>query len=211
MAANASDNISCILLGEPFFFRQEDWIPSPTSFTLNTVVGKTYDSTNDDGRQLWQDVTERISRAIIPAAGPSTFQIRDHPGFASPVAVRPRIGQGSFRVLITEAYNRRCAMTGERTLPALEAAHIRPYSEYQDHALSNGLLLRSDLHRLFDQGYVTLDPKQRTILVSERIKSEFENGREYYRLHGQALTLPADPSVRPLEENLQYHAEHVFR
>ena len=73
----------------------------------------------------------------------------------------PRLGQGAFRVLVTDAYRRRCTISNERTLPVLEAAHIRPYADNGPHQLSNGLLLRSDLHRLFDLGYFTVDPDRR--------------------------------------------------
>ena len=51
---------------------------------------------------------------------------------------------------MTDAYERRCAVTGEKTLPVLEAAHIRPYALLGPHRVNNGLLLRSDLHKLFD-------------------------------------------------------------
>ncbi|OCN02834.1 hypothetical protein A7X67_02970 [Clostridium sp. W14A] len=50
------------------------------------------------------------------------------PKYAESVTMH-RLGQGTFRVIVTEAYQRRCAFTGERTLPVLEAAHIKPYSE----------------------------------------------------------------------------------
>jgi putative restriction endonuclease len=113
--------------------------------------------------------------------------------------------------LVTDAYRYRCAMTSERTLPVLEAAHIRPFAAGGEHALSNGLLLRSDLHTLFDLGYVTVDPKDKTILVSDRIKSEFENGREYYKLRGERLVLPENPLAIPSIESLTFHAENVFR
>jgi HNH endonuclease len=63
--------------------------------------------------------------------------------------VKPRLGQSSFRVLVTDAYKRRCAITGENTLVALEAAHIVPYSKDGSHEIRNGLLLRADFHRLF--------------------------------------------------------------
>jgi putative restriction endonuclease len=102
-------------------------------------------------------------------------------------------------------------MTSERTLPVLEAAHIRPFAAGGEHALSNGLLLRSDLHTLFDLGYVTVDPKEKKILVSDRIKAEFENGREYYKLRGEKLVLPENPLAIPSVESLTYHAQHVFR
>jgi putative restriction endonuclease len=102
-------------------------------------------------------------------------------------------------------------MTSERTLPVLEAAHIRPFAKGGEHALSNGLLLRIDLHKLFDLGYVTVDPKEKRILVSDRIKAEFENGREYYKLRGRELDLPRNQLAIPSVDSLVYHAEHVFK
>ena len=112
---------------------------------------------------------------------------------------------------VIEAYSRKCAITGERTLPVLEAGHIKPYSLVQRHEVSNGLLLRSDLHRLFDGGYLTIDPSNRQVVVSDRIKEEFQNGKEYYRLEGQVLREPDQAWARPSAENLEYHACMVFQ
>ena len=119
----------------------------------------------------------------------------DRARFGEPVLIFPRLGQGSFRVLVTDAYERRCAVTNEKTLPALDAAHIKPYSESGEHLVSNGILLRRDLHALFDQGYVTINPSMK-FEVSRKIKEEFENGRDYYRLDGrQYIVLPVNPST----------------
>ena len=93
----------------------------------------------------------------------------------------------------------------------LEAAHIKPYSLVGRHELTNGLLLRSDIHILFDKGYLTVDPTDSRIAVSERIREEFENGRDYYKLDGQTLREPNEPWARPSSENLEYHAYKVFR
>lgn len=71
---------------------------------------------------------------------------QDQARFGEPFLIRPRLGQGAFRVLVTDLYRRRCAVTRERTLPALEAAHIRPYGSGGAHEASNGLLLRRDIH-----------------------------------------------------------------
>jgi putative restriction endonuclease len=105
---------------------------------------------------------------------------------------------------VIEAYERRCVVTGERTLPALEAAHIVPVTEHGTHELSNGLLLRRDLHALFDQHYVTVTP-DKTVLVSKRIREEFENGREYYALHGKRIRGPRldvnAPSIAALKRH----------
>lgn len=122
----------------------------------------------------------------------------------------PRLGQGSFRVVVTDLYERRCAVTGERTLPVLQAAHIRPYGADGPHEPRNGLLLRSDLHTLFDRGYVTVTPQLR-FEVSRRIREEFENGRDYYALDGQAIRPPVRSDLAPAREYLDWHASNVFR
>ena len=76
------------------------------------------------------------------------------------------------------AYERRCALTRERTLPILDAAHIRAYAAGDDHEIKNGLLLRTDIHRLFDLGYVTVSTDG-LFEVGKRLKDDFENGKHY--------------------------------
>jgi putative restriction endonuclease len=131
--------------------------------------------------------------------------------FGSQYLARTRLGQGAFRVLVIDAYQRRCAVTGEKTLPVLEAAHIKPYASQGPHQVSNGLLLRSDLHKLFDVGYLTVTPEFK-LEVSPRLREEWQNGREYYAHHGEALGfIPADPVNRPNTEFLRWHNEVVFK
>ncbi len=102
-----------------------------------------------------------------------------------------------------------CAVTRERTLPALDAAHIRPFSDGGEHEASNGVLLRRDIHSLFDAGYVTITPNL-NFEVSRRIKEDFENGRQYYELHGRAVALPEDPQSVPDRAALTWHNEKVY-
>jgi putative restriction endonuclease len=92
----------------------------------------------------------------------------------------------------------------------LEAAHIKPYSLEGPHQVDNGVLLRRDLHTLFDRGYVTVTPG-RELEVSRRIKEDWENGREYYQLHGRTIRVPARSEWQPSSEFLQWHNEHVYR
>ena len=122
----------------------------------------------------------------------------------------PRLGQGAFRVVVMDAYRRRCAITGESTLPTLEAAHILPFSENGSNEPSNGMLMRSDFHKLFAAGLVTVTPELR-VEVSSRIKEEWFNGKAYYRLHGETLrSVPDEPSFRPNTERLRWHNENRF-
>jgi putative restriction endonuclease len=206
-------NVGCIMLAEPFFWPRELWIPAPPEFSRYNQQGQGFDSETGPGQSLWSAVSERLKSAPAPDVDTAiaTTAAIESAGYGKPQIVLPRLGQGLFRVLVTDVYERRCALTGERTLPVLDAAHITPYSISKRHELSNGLLMRSDLHRLFDGGYLTVDPAERKVVVSNRIRQEFENGKEYYRLEGQVIREPRDSQMRPLSENLEYHAYNVFR
>jgi putative restriction endonuclease len=128
----------------------------PDDFKGPTVQGKTYDLTTGEGERIWLECRARAS-----GRHRGSSIIADAPigsGYGAPVAVRPRLGQRSFRVVVLDSYGRRCAITNEKTLPALEAAHIRDYRDVQEHAISNGILFRADIHKLFDSGYVTVTP-----------------------------------------------------
>jgi putative restriction endonuclease len=201
--------IGCIILAEPFFFDQSDWIPVPDDWKPNIVQGRTYDTSESHGARLWQAIQDRL--ASYPPHPDLKPPIKEEtPRYGTEYVTRARLGQGAFRVLVTAAYTRRCAMTGERTLPALTAAHIKPYGKSGPHSVDNGLLLRADLHMLFDQGYITLT-KDHRVEVSKRIKEEFENGQEYYALHGKPLAvLPQAAIERPSAEFIEWHNEQVF-
>lgn len=97
-----------------------------------------------------------------------------------------REGQGVFRARLLDAYGRRCAITGEHTEPVLDAAHIQPYLGPRSNHVQNGLVLTKEFHALFDRGYVTITPDY-VVRVSERLKTEFRNGRRYYPYDGQRL------------------------
>lgn len=195
--------LGCTILVEPFFWPRELWITVPNDWGKSIVQGKSYSLSTPTGAALWEDVRVRLAaESSATAAGAAS---EDAGRYGEPVMVRPRLGQGAFRVEVTDAYARRCAITGEKTLPALEAGHIRPYSKQGPHEIRNGLLLRSDLHNLFDLGYLTVTLDYR-VEVSRRIREEFQNGRHYYALHGQRLeVLPEREHARPGKEFIEWH------
>jgi putative restriction endonuclease len=199
-----ADEIGAFVLVEPFFLPSDLWIAAPPDWAPNIVQGKTFDSGVGSGAALWQQLQLAQAAVVTPV-------VTEQPAaYGTPVLVTPRLGQGAFRVLVTDAYGRRCAVTGERTMPVLEAAHVRPYNLDGPHAIDNGLLLRSDLHTLFDRGYVTVTPDL-TFRVSQRIKLEFENGRDYYALDGRSINAPVAPYTSPRRDYLEWHADTVFR
>lgn len=198
----AEYTIGCILLQDPFFFERRDWIPVPADFHPNIVQGKTYDLTTSPGKDLWDSVLQRLR-------GEGAADVLAPPMFRD-VVRRERLGQGTFRVLITDNYERSCAVTREKALPVLEAAHIRPVTYGGAHRLDNGLLLRSDIHTLFDRGYVTITPRHE-FMVSRRLHDDFDNGEHYFRLARTKIWSPSDPAAQPSPEFLEWHADSVFK
>lgn len=206
-------HIGCILLAQPFFLAEPEWIPIPSDWSPNIVQGKRYDLDGEPGKSLFQ----RLQHALSSDYSRPTAAIRagdreiDATGrYGTPVLVTPRLGQGAFRVVVTDAYDRRCAITGEKVLPVLQAAHIRPFAQNGPHRVQNGILLRSDLHTLFDRGYLTVRPDLH-VEVSQRLHEDFQNGRDYYALRGRSLQAPRNRDSHPQEEFLAWHNENVYR
>ena len=196
--------IGCRILTQPFFFEESDYLSPPQSFAPNITRFKTYNTQSQEGYELWKAVQDTKARHTTRGIG------EDTPAYGTPQLVHPRLGQGGFRVVVTDVYGRRCAVTKERTLPALDAAHIRPFHTGGVHEASNGLLLRKDIHSLFDRGYVTVTPSL-DFEVSGSIREEFENGRDYYDLHGTKIIVPGNTDERPDLDKLAWHNENIYR
>ncbi|MGA2429481.1 MAG: HNH endonuclease [Candidatus Acidiferrum sp.] len=199
--------IGCILLQSPFFFPEDEWIPA-SDWAPNIVQGRSYETADGVGASIWQQVEDRLM-FHRPSLAPTLETANEEPRFGTPQIILPRLGQGSFRVIVTDAYKRRCAFTTSPILHVLEAAHIRPYGENGPHAVTNGILFRQDVHTLFDRGYITVTPEYR-FEVSRCIKDEFDNGHEYYSAHGKPITLPEATDLHPNKDFLIWHNQNVF-
>ena len=196
--------IGCRILTQPVFLPYERWIPQPKSWAAQTVVTKRYSTDQEEGRELWNAVTA-ADNVVNSIRGFAEEQRR----FGEPTLIAPRLGQGAFRIAIIDAYGRTCAVSGGKVLPALEAAHIRPYADGGGHQVSNGILLRRDIHSVFDAGYVTVDENLRFV-VSDRVKTDFNNGNEYRRLHGVTISTPPITEYQPDRAALRWHNEEKF-
>src|SRR5665647_1147772 len=167
--------VGCIMISQPVFFARDDWVADHADWHPRIQGGKTIDVARGDGQRVLAECLERTAR-LRQEAEPLADELRR---YGAPHTVPPRLGQGTFRIAVTSAYGA-CAVSGEHSLPALEAAHVRPYADGSAHALPNGLLLRADIHRLCDAGYVTVTPDYR-FRVSRDLADDFHNGREYGR------------------------------
>jgi putative restriction endonuclease len=199
--------VGCLIIAHPVFFDDGDWVEQPAGWAPNIVQGKGLDLESVDGRRIWEACQERMLLRDERSA-PLIDDVQQAK-YGNPTVIQHRLGQGAFRVSLLDAYGRACAVTREHSLPVLEAAHVKPYAGDGNHSLDNGLLLRSDLHRLFDKGYVTVTEAGR-FEVSKRLKQDFDNGKVYYELHGREIHVPARVEERPTKQNLLWHNENVF-
>jgi predicted restriction endonuclease len=114
-----------------------------------------------------------------------------------------RRGQLKFRNNLLIAYDSSCAVTGTSIKDILEAAHIIPYNGRSTNHISNGLLLRSDIHALFDLRLLSINPETLRVYCSESILQE----PMYKELHGAKIKMPSISNQQPGCEALQWHFE----
>lgn len=111
-----------------------------------------------------------------------------------------RLGQQAFRRKLISAYAAQCAMTQCKTIWILEAAHIIPYRGLRTNSVSNGLLLRADVHTLFDLALISIEPRKLVMKVSTLLE-----GSEYEALDGRRPALPPKTALQPSAAALEYH------
>lgn len=206
--ADWDPEIGCVILADPFFFEQEDWIGVPPDWGHGIQRGKTYPTDEEYGRHLWQEVQQRLvkyspkSRLLVTPK--NREQERVTPGLA------PMLGPSAFEALVLTAYQLTCAITGVSVPLVLRPTHIKPVSDSGPNDVSNGLLLRADIQLLFSKGYLTVDPGFR-VHVSRHMKQRYTENNPYAALDGRVVAvLPREAAWRPAREHLEWHNEKVF-
>jgi putative restriction endonuclease len=111
--------------------------------------------------------------------------------------VTERKGQGVFRAKLTEAYSNKCCISNEKTVELLEAAHIQSYLDENSNHVKNGLLLRVDFHKMFDNGLLYINDNYQ-VFISPQVKSEY-----YQSFNGKTIDLPEEVSLYPSKEALK--------
>lgn len=206
-----NSNIGCILLAQPTFFKQEDWIVGPSNWPMPNLRPMKYNLATGEGYRIWNEcMIKNTPVSLIQKNNLIPLIAERESRYGTPQIIQPRLGQGNFRVAVMEAYSRACAITHEHSLPALEAAHIKSFDNEGPNEVSNGILLRADFHKLFDKGYITVTTDYR-LEVSPHLKLDYNNGKSYYPLHGSPLDVPTSPSETPSKEFLKWHNEKIYR
>ncbi|MFB6831393.1 HNH endonuclease [Streptomyces hydrogenans] len=120
------------------------------------------------------------------------------PGGHRTVKTRARIGQPQFRERLLREQGEMCAVTGPAPACVLEAAHLYSYADSGEHHDFGGLLLRRDIHRLFDLGHLAIDPSTGLLDADSSLDAYLD----YARLHGQK------PAYELQEGHRAWLAEH---
>jgi putative restriction endonuclease len=111
-----------------------------------------------------------------------------------------RQGQGKFRRLVLSAYGGHCAISDCDLPDALEAAHIFGYMGEETNVVVNGLLLRADLHTLYDLGHITIDPASMKVIICSKLE-----GTTYAHLAGATVRPPVRLQDRPSRAAIEKH------
>lgn len=178
---------------------------------IEDLVSDTLSNTQTSGISVEADVADEIDRRLaqrISLGSKIRSDEADDRGFDPDSvsdlrdrairAIRVRRGQQAFRAQLLAAYGGRCVITGCKVKDLLEAAHITPYLGRVTNHTSNGLLMRSDLHTLFDCGLLAIDPETRKVVVSSKLKAS-----SYSKIDGVKLRDPLQLSDSPSTNNLR--------
>jgi len=118
--------------------------------------------------------------------------------------ITKRRGQPALRQMLLSAYEYQCAITGCNAVEALETTYIIPYRGKYTHKASNGILLRADLHTLFDLGKMAIDTRTMTVILNDELLNS-----SYRIFADRPLNFPKDESQRPSKEALDLHRRLV--
>jgi putative restriction endonuclease len=198
-----------VFIRDVCFIPPAEFVAPPPDFAANIVQGKSYDLASPMVSSYFGELMQRMLGVTIQIDFSEPWH-RQGPIFGDPRLAPQRLGQTAFQARVLTAYERRCAITGSKIRPVLQAAHIRPVTNGGEDRLDNGLLLRSDVHTLFDRGYLAVDPGYR-LRVSPRLREEFGNGEQFYAREEQPISVPNQRADRPSSEFLDWHLSEIFK
>ena len=193
--AEPDPEIGCVILSSVFYFDEGDEIPVPEDWSSKIVQGKLYSRTEPIGAALYEQAQTRLNKQECR--------------YYQDTLLSPELGFGHFKLLVIEAYQRKCAISGEQAAPVLRVAQIRPSRLGGLKDISNGLLLRSDYCTLFERGYITVSPDYK-VAVSKRVAADFGENSEYNKIQGCQIAWPDNKEKWPSHAYLEWHNKRVF-
>ena len=187
--------------------------PNSRAELIDTLIDAWFSSNRDDLGdilQVNQDLIELAEKEVeISAKRPNfdrepTFYLRKYP-----------VRNALFRKAVVEAYDYRCALCRLKVMRTLtqkivDGSHIKPFSQFYDDQVDNGISLCKNHHWAFDQGWFAIDDNYR-IIVANDLEEESPNAKPMKDFHSQTILLPTTEQYLPRLESLQWHRLNVFR
>lgn len=206
-SGSADANINSLILSNIFFFDPRKCVHVPEELVTD------FDKDSRFVFNMTDPIAQYLHSLVMVARKPLVNQEgRNFQGMYFMAAhANSRDHQAIFDAKVNAAYNFCCAITGTRVSPVLEVAHIKPFFDTKFQTVQNGILLRSDLHKLFSAGFITLDYRSISdirVKTSKQYQSIF--GNEYQCFDGKNINLPEDINLRPLHEYITWHNENRF-
>jgi len=189
--------IGCILLDEPVFFDNDN-------FVTDKSLGVNFP--NQVVKIKYFDEKEKIVVRQTEIKVQSNFDLIDSgKSKRKQLTQKERKGQAAFRRNILHVYNGACAVTGIKQKEVLEAAHIQTYINEESNHIQNGICLRVDIHKLFDNGLLSIDSNHRVVI------SSLLETTAYKKIKGKKIKLPKNKLHYPSNEALSYHNKFKLR
>lgn len=148
---------------------------------------------------LWPHEKPSHSEDCVPDVEPFDPEAVDQVRERIEALVATRLGQPEFRQTLLRAYRGRCAVTGCDVEDALQAAHLFPYTGMNSNRCSNGVLLRADIHNLFDKHLMAIEPGTNEVRVAPGLR-----GTAYETYDGRVVILPENPNEAPHPRALEH-------
>ena len=119
-----------------------------------------------------------------------------------------------FRKSVVHLYDYRCAfcrlkVTRSLSQSIVDGAHIKPFSEFYDNRVNNGLSLCKNHHWAFDRGWFAVDDRYQIIVASD-LQEDSPHPRLMKEFHGELILLPSSEEYYPRKDALQWHRQNVF-
>lgn len=209
-AITPSTLVGGTLLRDVRFFDPVDEQSRPYDFASNMVQGRVHelDDLSAEHPVLVAAAHLTAPRLVAPRV-PVPLDVHQRI-FGEARLQGVRLGQDAFKAVVAHNYGYQCGMTGEKVRPVLEAAHTLPDASGGKQKPDNGLLLRSDMHTLYDHGYIAVDGRYLRGRVT-LLRARFGHGNALYAKAGQAIGTPARRGNKPGREFLQWQIETVFK
>lgn len=194
---NRDPDIGCIILSDPVVFDDDDFFkPEDYGFEFAKQVVKI--------KYFEAGEIPHYQSSINVAADYELIDVKE--GRKKHSYIKDRVGQPAFRRAVLRAYKNRCAVTKSKVVEVLQAAHIQPYVDARSNHVKNGICLRADLHRLFDEGMIAINDDF-SIEVCTRLKKA---SPAYGELDGRKIRLPIGEEERPSQVALKFHRSNIF-